>query len=303
MQGFIEFILRFKNYISFVALVVISLSLISMGGVNKIGGFRTLVIGAMGWFQDAFSWIPNPAAIKNENVALRELNLQLSSEVTRMRDAVVENRNLRAMLGYSQKPEYPIETVEIVGTTSIQMRTYLMINKGKNHGLRSGMAVRTDAGLVGVTIGVSNSYSLVESIINRDIRVSGKCLRSGYKGIIAWEGGEYLIMKNVPSSYDIKIGDIIVTSEYSNKYPQNIPIGTVIKSKAQPGNLFLNVVIRPLVNFSTIEQAFIVKLMPNDEKEKLIQELDRKLMIRNSEAKREDKIIFKSEKKQNKKKQ
>ena len=298
MQGFIDFILRFKNYISFAALIVISLSLISMGSVNKIGGFRTIVIGTMGWFQDVFSWIPNPAAIKNENIALRELNLQLSSEVTRMRDAVVENRNLRAMLGYAQKPDYPIETVEIVGTTSIQMRTYLMINKGTSQGLKTGMSVRTDAGLVGVLIGVGKNYSLIEMIMNRDVRVSAKCLRSGYKGIIAWEGGENLIMKNVPKSYDIKNGDVIVTSDFSNKYPENIPIGTVIKSKEQPGNLFLNVVVRPLVNFSTIEQAFVLKILPDEEKNLLIEELDRKLMLRNSEVKRNEKLIFKTDKKQ-----
>jgi rod shape-determining protein MreC len=297
MQGLIDFVIKFKNYISFVALVVISLSLISMGSVNKIGGFRTIVIGSMGWFQEIFAWVPNPAAVKNENKALRELNLQLSTEVTRMREAVVENRALRNMLNYSQKPDYPFETVEIVGRTTLQMRDYMMINKGKNSGLLEGMPVRTDAGLVGILIGASNNYGLLEVILNRDIKISAKCQRSQYPGLIVWEGGEFMLMKNVPKSYDIKTGDIIITSNYSQKYPENIPIGEVIVSREEKGELFLKIVVKPLVNFATVEQAFVLKQLPNPEKSLLINEIDEKLKLRKLEAKKTDKIYFEKKKK------
>ena len=297
MQGLIDFVLRFKNHISFTALVVISLALISMGNINKIGGFRTVIIGSMGWFQEVFAWIPNPAAIKNENKALRELNLQLSTEVTRMRESVVENRSLRSMLYYSQKPDYPFETVEIVGRSTLQMRDYMMINKGKNNNIYEGMPVRTDAGLVGIIIGSSNNYSLLEVILNRDVKISAKCQRSQYPGLIVWEGGEYLLMKNVPKSYDIKTGDMIVTSNYSQKYPENIPIGEVVVSREEKGELFLKLVIKPAVNFATIEQAFVLKILPSPEKSQLINEIDEKLRLRKLEAKKSDKIYFDKKKK------
>ena len=282
------------------ALVVISLSLISMGSVNKIGGFRTVIVGTMGWFQKAISWIPNPAAIKNENSALRDLNLQLSTEVTRMRDAMVENKSLRALLGFKPKIDQPFQLVEVVGITEIQMRNYVMLDKGTFQGILDGMPVRTDAGLVGVVIGASGYFSMVEMILNRDVRISAKCLRSGYPGIVVWEGGEYLLMKNVPKSYDIKQWDIIVTSTFSNKYPENIPIGQVISSSEEKGELFLKIKIKPAVNFATLEQAFVLTFLPNPERNELIKELDEKLKLRNMDAKKHDKIFFETKKKEKK---
>lgn len=292
MQAFIEFVIKFKNYISFTALVVISLSLISMGNINQIGGFRTVVIGTLGWFQEAFSWFPNPTALRNENIALRELNLQLSNEVTKMREAVVENKALRSLLDFRQKAVQELEAVDIVGVSTIQMRSYFTINKGAKQGIYKGMTLRTDAGLVGIVIGSSKNYAFVESIMNRDIKISAKSLRSEYKGIVVWEGGEDLIMINVPKTHDVKAGDIIVTSEFSNKYPNNIPIGRVKEAKQEPGYLFLKVTIKPYVNFSTLEQAFVLKQTPNTELIELTEELDDILSARQKKPKKDDKIIF-----------
>ena len=297
MQGFIEFIIRFKNYISFLALVIISLSLISMGSVNKLGGFRTMIIGTFGWIQEGFNWIPNPGAVQNENKALRELNLQLSNEVTRMRNSVVENNKLRALLDLKKVSDDEFIAVSVVGMSSIQMRNYLIIDKGSESGIATGMSLRNDAGLVGVVIGQSSNYAVVETIINRDVKISAKCLRSEYKGIVVWEGGEYLLMKNVPKSFDVKKGDVIVTSEFSNKYPINIPIGKVREAKEEQGHLFLKVVLEPMVSFSTLEEAFVIKELPSSERTELIQEIDEKLKLRKEQTKRKDKLLFPAKKK------
>ncbi len=297
MQGFIEFIIRFKSYISFAALIVISLSLISMGSINQIGGFRTVVIGLTGWIQEGFAWIPNPQAIRNENKALRELNMKLSTEVTLMRDAVVENKSLRNLLKLKDKSEHELIAVSVVGLTSVQLRNYLIIDKGKNHGIEPGMPLRTDAGLIGVVIGSSNNYSMVETIINRDVKVSAKSLRSGYRGIIVWEGGENLLMRDVLQSFDIKKGDIIITSEFSNKYPPNVPIGKVIETSEEEGHLFIKVVVKPFVNFQTLEEAFVIKYIPDPERMELIKQLEEKLKLLNKQTKYRDKLIFKKKKK------
>ncbi|MBI5324779.1 MAG: hypothetical protein HZB41_05820, partial [Ignavibacteriae bacterium] len=115
MQGFINFVAKYKEYFTLVALVIISLSLISLGDVSRIGGFRTVVIGTVGWMQSVFTWIPKPGALQSENKSLRELNLQLSTEVTRMRNAVIENRRLREMLKLRENNEIIDLNSEVVG--------------------------------------------------------------------------------------------------------------------------------------------------------------------------------------------
>lgn len=280
MQKLIDFVVKYKEFISFTALIIISFSLISMGDVSKIGGYRTFIIGSMGWMQENFSWLPNPAAIQSENKSLRMLNLQLSSEVTRMRQAVIENKRLRQQLDFIEKSTYRHISAEIAGKTSIQMRNFISLNKGLSQGIKRGMSVRTDAGLVGIVIGTTNNYSMVELITNRDMKIAGKIQRNNIDGIVVWDGGYVFSFKNIPKSYDIQLKDTIVTSNYSNKYPPDIPIGFINKIEDDPSALFKRISITPFVNFSTLEQCFIIDYLPNEERIQLIEKIDQRFLSR-----------------------
>ncbi len=279
-QSLINFIIRFKEYISLVAMVMISLSLISLGDVSKIGGFRTVVIGAFGWFEEAFAWIPNPAALKNENRALRELNLEQSVELAKTRAAMIENAKLRQMLNFKEKNPEPLVGAEVTGKATVQLRNYITVDRGYNAGIQPGMTVRTDAGLVGVVLGTASDYSLVELITNRNVKVAAKLERTLANGIVVWEGGQNLLLKNIPTSFDVKKGDVVVTSEFSNKYPSNVPIGTVSKIERDPGSLFFKVTVAPFASIASLEQVFIVQSVPNPEKNALLFDIEKRLMLR-----------------------
>lgn len=278
IQRFFQIITQSKEFITFVILAVISLTLITNGNVSQIGGFRTIIIASTGWFQDVFSWIPNPGALKSENRALRDLNLQLSAEVTRMRKSLIENETLREMLEFKDTANVPLISAEITGKSSLQLRNYVTLNKGKDADIVRGMSVRTDAGLVGSVIGVSEKYSVVELLTNRNVRVAVKILRTQLDGIMYWDGGEVFKIKNIPNTYDVQVGDVIITSNYSNKYPSNIPIGQVVETKDAPGTLFYSISVKPNVSFETMEQVFVIKQLPDPERMKLLEELEKKLM-------------------------
>lgn len=282
MQSLINFIVRYKEFITFTALAVISLSIISISNVSQIGGFRTVVIAFIGVTQEAFAWIPNPGALKNENDALRELNLELSREVTRMRTAQVENLRLRDMLEFSVKSEEDIIPAEIVGKSVVDMRNYVTIDKGSRDSIQRGMPVRTDAGLVGIVMGSSQNYSLVETISNRNIRIAAKVDRTLIDGIVVWEGGEDFLLKNIPSSFDVQVGDRVSTSNFSNRFPELIPIGQVTEISEEQGSLFYDIKIKPFVNFKTIEQVFVIKTLPDPERLELIDKLQKEINAGNN---------------------
>ncbi|OGU38083.1 MAG: rod shape-determining protein MreC [Ignavibacteria bacterium GWB2_35_12] len=280
MQGFINFVAKYKEYFTFVALVILSLSFISLGDVSRIGGFRTVVIGTVGWMQSAFTWIPKPGALQSENKSLRQLNLQLSTEATRMRNAVIENKRLRDMLKLREGNELLYVPAEVVGKNTIELRNYLTIDRGATDSVRAGMSVRNDAGLVGVVIGTTDNFALVEMIENRDIKIAAKLQRSGIDGVIVWEGGEVFELKNVPKAYDVKLGDLVLTSTFSNKYPPDVPIGRVVVIKEEPGNIFKTISVRSFVNFGALEEVFVIKYMPNPERTALIKQMDELLKLR-----------------------
>lgn len=287
MQRFINFITQYRVYIIFATLVIICLSLISIGNTNKIGGFRTIVAGTIGWMQSIFSWIPNPVAMKSENASLREQNIELSYEVTKLRQAIIENKRYKSLLQIKEEAKYPYILADVVGRNIIETRSFITINRGKSQGVTEGMSVRSDAGLVGIIIAVSDNYSIVELINNRDIKIAARLERSRFEGLVVWEGGEKFQLKNIPSESDrfgidsiIRINDLIVTSNNSSRFPGNIPLGRVVNVEKLPDNLFLRVFVQPLANLETLEQVFIIQYLPDKEKNQLISEVEAKLRLR-----------------------
>jgi len=277
MQRAFDFIVRFKEYIVLVILSVMCFSFMSYGSLGQLGGFRSLVIATIGAVQSAFSWLPNPVALKAENSALRDLNLQLSREVVKMRQSVIENDKLRSMLSFKNTQRHTLLACEVIGKSTSEFRNYITINRGASDGIQEGMTVVTDAGLVGVTVGVSSSYALVQLVINRDSRIASRNQRTREEGIIVWEGSEYLVMKNIPRTFDIKTNDVIISSSLSRRYMADFVVGYVAGVVGDQQSLFRKVNVRPAVNFSSLEQVFVIMTPPDKSRFELEKRVEEKL--------------------------
>lgn len=296
MQKLIDLIIKYKEYFAFLGLVLISLSLITLGDINKVGGYRTIVVATLGWMQKNIFLLPNVSGLKTENSTLREMNLQLSNKVMLSRLAEIENITLRKMLGLREHSGQQYEVAEVVGTILIDMRNYLIIRKGQNSGIQRLMAVRTDAGLVGILSSVSKNYSMVELITNPNVRVPALVLRNGVLGIISWDSESGFLLKNVPKYADVKTGDTIVTSRHSLKFPPFIPIGEVVSKSEEEGELFSHIVVKPFVNFSYLEEVFIVKNVIDSELQLLIKDTEKSVRLNNLHTPKEQKINIRKEK-------
>jgi rod shape-determining protein MreC len=130
------------------------------------------------------------------------------------------------------------------------------------------MPVITDKGLVGKIVAVSAGYSIAQILLNKDLKISAKDQRSRVDGIVGWEGSDRLLMKNVSKSSDVLVGDVIITSEYSNVFPQGIPVGYVT-SVGTVDNLFKKIEIECFVNFETLEEVFILRYLSSEERQVL----------------------------------
>lgn len=278
LQNIVNFVTKFKEYLTFISLVILSFALITIGSTSQISGFRSIMIVMNAWVQNSLSWIPNPAALKNENKALRDLNLQLSEEVAKLRAASVDNERLRKMLDFKDSVSSELIAAEIVGRNSIDLKNYITINKGYNSGIEKGMPVRTDAGLVGIVVGATSNYSLIELLNNNTTRISALINRTGINGIFAWDGGEFYTIKNVPASFDVKKGDIVTTSNYSNKFPASIPLGIIESVETDNTSIFHKIKIKTFANLKTIEEVFVIKYIPNEERSRLLEEIENRLL-------------------------
>jgi rod shape-determining protein MreC len=258
MSRLFDLIVTFKEYVVLLLLTIISLLLISSSDAPEIRSLRAFIVGAVGAVQSSTAWLPNPIALRNENRALHELNIDLAAEVGRLRQAQAENERLLALLGFKQRTNVPLLAAKVVGKTATLGRTVFTLDVGARDSVRADMPVITDEGLVGRIVTVSDHYALLVPLINRDFRASSKISRNRVDGVVAWEAGEYAIMKNVPKAYDVQQNDIAITSEYSNLFPPNVPIGTVVDVGDEPNSSFKKIHIRPAVDFAALEHVFVV---------------------------------------------
>jgi len=258
MQRLINIILLFKEYFVLTLLIIFSLILLGSNDNVQIRAFRSYTVSFLGIFQDALSIIPNVFELKRENEILRQLNVNLSDEVNRLREARLENIRLRSMLGLKEHGDIKLVTADIVGKSLHLLRNTVTLNAGENGGVRSDMPIISEKGLVGKLIATSARYSIGQLMLNKDFRASARIQRSRIDGIIAWDGGEVLKLKNVSKTQDVREGDIVTTSEYSNLFPADIKIGFVSRVSEKTGSLFKDIDVTPSVDFSSLEQVFIV---------------------------------------------
>jgi rod shape-determining protein MreC len=268
MKTLLQYLGNLKEYFIFSLLVLVSFVLILQNDNMQVRFMRAIAVSVIGTVQTGFSIIPNIFDIQKENKRLRETNITLSNEVSGLKEARLENLRLNQLLEFRQKHDYKMTAARIVGKTLIQTRNNITLNVGENDSVKVGMPVITDKGLVGKIVAVSNTYSIAQILLNKDLKISAKDQRSRVDGIIGWEGGDRLLMKNVSKSSDAMTGDVVITSEYSNIFPQGIPIG-YMTTVGTVDNLFKKIEVECFVNFETLEEVFVLRYLSNDERSQL----------------------------------
>ncbi len=256
---------RIKDYLILTFLVVVSLFLIFSNDNAQIRFLRAVAVGVMGTVQSGMSVVPNVFEIQKENEFLREKNIQLANELSSLKETKLENIRLSRELGLKDKSISGVVIARIVGKSLIQARNTITLNVGDNDSVKVNMPVITDDGLVGRVVSVSKNYSIAQILYNRNLNISVKDQRSRVDGILNYDGAGNLVINNVPKSADVKPGDLIITSPYSNYFPSGIPVGTVVE-EGNLDNLFKKIIVEPSVSFTDLEEVFILKHLPDKER-------------------------------------
>jgi rod shape-determining protein MreC len=258
-----DIILYYREYFLLALYLVLSLVLLARNDGDQVRVIRSQLLVVVGSLQDIFAIVPNYFSLREENRTLREQNLTLTDEVSRLREARLENIRLRRLLNLKDHPAMQYVAARVVGSNSQSLRNTVTLDLGSNDGIKSNMPVVTDDGLVGKISSTSNHYAIVQLLKHKDVRVSGRVERSRVNGIIRWTGGNILSFADVPTMFDVKTGDVIITSEFSSIFPSGIRIGTVAGTHAVAGEIFQAVDVTPAVDFDRLEEVFVVLHTPD----------------------------------------
>jgi rod shape-determining protein MreC len=278
MFKLLRIITTYKEYFIFVALILISVSLISVNTSNEIGGFRTIAAATFGTLRNLFSWIPDITNLQNENKELLDMNTKYFTEITKMRRAIQENNELRNVLELQKSYKHPLIVCDVYDKNSIQLRNYIVLNKGTLSGINVGMPVISLKGLVGSVIRCSEHYSVVEAINSKNVKIPAKLSKSKINGIVAWNNDEYLYMQYISTLYNVEIGEEVYTSVLNSKYPEDLLIGNVVEVFEEPGTYFHRIIIKPANTFFDYRQLLVIQYIKDEEKIKLIEQVENRLL-------------------------
>ena len=259
MKRLFDILSLFKEYFILALFILISLSLLAQNDNVQIRTIRALALAAVGSLQDAFGFIPNYFDLKQENRVLREQNVNLADEVSRLREAKLENIRLRQLLDLKERSHFDYAGANILGKNLQLMRNTITLDVGEENGVRVNMPVVSDAGLVGKIEATSSSYAVVQILLNKEFRASAKVQRGRVDGIIVWQGGDNVLLKNVAKTLDVQVGDVVITSDYSSFFPAGIKIGVVSRTEQPQSELFQIIEVKPSVDFARLEEVFVAK--------------------------------------------
>jgi rod shape-determining protein MreC len=192
------------------------------------------------------------------NVRLeREIDF-LKNKLNAQQETVLENERLKNLLSLKQKSDLKAIASRVIGRSMDSWSSSLIIDKGKYHGIKSGLPVITYLGLVGRVVETAQFTSKILLINDPNLSVSAIIQRSRQEGLVSGTLGPYLIMKYLPEQADVKIQDTVVTSGLNSVYPKGLIIGNVVEIRNEFSGLSLYAIIRPSVKLSDIEEVLIV---------------------------------------------
>ncbi|MGA9725831.1 MAG: rod shape-determining protein MreC [Candidatus Binatus sp.] len=200
--------------------------------------------------------------VRDENARLRNELARVKSDQAHLAELEVENQHLGELLELKNALGASAVAAIVIGSDAAGISRTLILGSGTDEGLRPGMAVLANQGVVGKIITVSPHASRVLMINDHNSALDGFDQRTRARGIVAGLVDDGLILKYADRSQDVRVGDTIVTSGLDGIFPRGLLVGTIQSVHREGPGLFLGVRIAAAVDFRELEQVLILTQPP-----------------------------------------
>ncbi len=203
--------------------------------------------------------------LQAENEELKEQLAEARAELDQVQIDEDELAQLQALYDMDQSySDYDKIAASVIGKDSGNWFSTFLIDKGSRSGIEVGMNVIADGGLAGIVTQVGPNYATVRSIIDDNSNISCKNLSTGELMVVNGSLQTMNTNGSIPFT-DLKdaddlaqAGDLVVTSNISDLYLPNIPVGYITEISMDANNLTKSGEIAAIVNFSKMEKVFVI---------------------------------------------
>ena len=196
--------------------------------------------------------------VRNENSRLKREIDTLRMENYRYQEILATHERLQKLLQFKKTIDWPVLAAQVIGRDPTGWFESVILDKGKNSGLKVNMPVVNAEGVVGRLVFVSANYAKALLIIDQNSAVDCIIQRSRDEGIVKGLSSKICRLDYVVKTSDVVVGDKVVTSGMGRVFPKGLPVGEVVEVINIPGDLFRDIKVRPMVDFSKLEELLVI---------------------------------------------
>jgi rod shape-determining protein MreC len=238
------------------------LEAVSFGAFARVQGVTSSAIRGV---RDVWTNYAELRGAREENASLKQQLSQLELQLQQQRALAARTTKLQELLALQQSAELPTIAAEVIGGNPNAMAGIreITIGRGTADGIQTGMAVMVPRGIVGRVIGQPAAHAArVQQLIDKQAAAGAITERTRAGGLVVGiDRNPPLDMDLVSNLQDVKPGDLVVTSGIDGIYPKGFAIGWIETAERTKG-LYLNITVRPAVDFSSLEEVLVVLVPP-----------------------------------------
>jgi rod shape-determining protein MreC len=199
--------------------------------------------------------------LANENAEFRDQLDQLQSELVRMHELEVENRDLRNLLSLKEKTgPGALIPVSVIGRDDTPYVQAITIDRGASEGIRQDAVVVTHKGLVGRVERVNPTSAKVRLINDLNSSVGVRLqTETRTTGVLRGQSqGNSLVIAYIRQDDPITQGDTVLTSGQGEVFPEGLVVGKVTRVERKDADPFQAAVVEPAVEMDKLERLYVL---------------------------------------------
>ncbi|WP_255467443.1 rod shape-determining protein MreC [Raoultibacter phocaeensis] len=217
--------------------------------VGSLGGSALDTAGTA--LSDATASDSTMSGLRDQNQQLRELNAQLE-------EYRQESERLQDLLDIKDAYGFESTGARVIGRSTDAWNRIVTIDKGGNDGLRSGLPVMGQAGLVGMIRSTTPTTAEVLLLNDAQSGVSAMVQSSRVEGIVHGSVEGVLYLEDMAADASVEEGDVVITSGVGGNFFRGLIIGTVTKVEKNASGSTVRAVVAQNGEVAPLQEVLVV---------------------------------------------
>jgi rod shape-determining protein MreC len=208
--------------------------------------------------RDVGDYFSQLSSLEKENANFKRTQLTQTMEVQQGRQLQIDNERLRQLLNASEKLAVNSVMATILYDARDNFNRRIIVDRGMTHGVALGHPVIDDKGVIGQVSRVFPTTSEITLLTDKDQAIPVQVQRNGLRSIVYGKGQIGNLEMRIPSSSDIKVGDMLVTSGIDGIYPAGLSVAQVAKIERDATTTFERLICLPSAALDRHQEVLIL---------------------------------------------